>query len=74
MTTGCDDDSSGAPWLHADRLYALPGKSDDVLTYYTKMAAAAGWHFEQRPAPPGGPPATVEGCLLQWGLIWAPSR
>ncbi|MET7479795.1 hypothetical protein ABZT17_36295 [Streptomyces sp. NPDC005648] len=61
VTTGCDDDSSGAPWLHADRLYAFPGTPDDVITYYTRTAAAAGWKFEKDPAP-GAPPATVEGA------------
>ncbi|MFE4963655.1 hypothetical protein [Streptomyces sp. NPDC056660] len=50
VTTGCDDDSSGAPWLHADRLYVFPGRSDDVIAYYTKAAAAAGWHSEPDPA------------------------
>ncbi|MGW3124537.1 hypothetical protein ACWDBW_46855 [Streptomyces sp. NPDC001107] len=57
VTTGCDDDSSGAPWLHADRLYAFSGEPDDVITYYTHAAAAAGWHFERDPdpaAPAGG--------------------
>lgn len=43
VTTGCDDDSSGPPWLHADRLYAFSGGPDDVLAHYTKTAAAAGW-------------------------------
>ncbi len=61
VTTGCDDDSSGAPWLHADRLYAFPGEPDDVITYYVKAAAAAGWKFEEDPAS-GAPPATVEGA------------
>jgi hypothetical protein len=61
VTTGCDDDSSGAPWLHADRLYAFPGKPDDVIAYYTKTAAAAGWNFEQDPDP-NAPSATVEGA------------
>ncbi|MDX2545280.1 hypothetical protein ACOT81_12590 [Streptomyces sp. WI04-05B] len=61
VTTGCDDDSSGAPWLHADRLYAFPGSRDEVIAYYTKTAAAGGWQPEADPAP-GAPPATVEGA------------
>ncbi|MET7733707.1 hypothetical protein ABZT02_20380 [Streptomyces sp. NPDC005402] len=61
VTTGCDDVSSGAPWLHADRLYVFPGRPDDVITYYTRTAAAAGWKFEGDPAPEA-PPAAVEGA------------
>ena len=61
VTTGCDDDSAGAPWLHADRLYVSPGTPEDVLTHYSKAAAAAGWTYEQDPAPEA-PPATVEGA------------
>ncbi|MFI6561154.1 hypothetical protein [Streptomyces sp. NPDC050534] len=61
VTTGCDDDSSGTPWLHADRLYAFPGQPDDVLAYYNRWTAAAGWRVEEDPAPQA-PPATVEGA------------
>ncbi|MFJ9822000.1 hypothetical protein ACIRU3_43555 [Streptomyces sp. NPDC101151] len=61
VTTGCDDDSSGQPWLHADRLYAYPGKPDAVIAHYTKTADAAGWHPERDPDP-DAPPATVEGA------------
>ncbi|MEU6370215.1 hypothetical protein ABZ876_31955 [Streptomyces sp. NPDC046931] len=60
-TTGCDDDSPGRPWLHADHLYAYPGKPDDVVAHYTRIAAAAGWRLEADPAP-GAPPAGVEGA------------
>jgi hypothetical protein len=61
VTTGCDDASSGKPWMHADRLYAFPGRPDDVIAHYTKTAAADGWHPEPDPDP-GAPPATVEGA------------
>ncbi|MDX2592116.1 hypothetical protein PV343_07560 [Streptomyces sp. WI03-4A] len=61
VTTGCDDDSSGKPWLHADRLYAFPGKRVDVIAHYTATAAAAGWRPEYDPGP-GAPDATVEGA------------
>ncbi|RRR76338.1 hypothetical protein [Streptomyces sp. RP5T] len=61
VTTGCDDDSGGAPWLHADRLYVFPGRADDVIGHYARAAAAAGWRLEEDPAP-GAPPATVEGA------------
>ncbi|MDH6219259.1 hypothetical protein [Streptomyces pseudovenezuelae] len=61
VTTGCDDDSSGKPWLHADRVYAFPGNPDDVLAHYAKTAAAEGWHPEADPDPEA-PPATVEGA------------
>ncbi|WP_243659489.1 hypothetical protein [Streptomyces sp. BK205] len=47
MTTGCDDDSGGAPWLHADRLYAFPGRPEDVISFYTGAAASAGWKLEE---------------------------
>ncbi|WP_244373705.1 hypothetical protein [Streptomyces griseorubiginosus] len=61
MTTGCDDESAGAPWLHADRLYTFPGDPGDVITHYADAAAAADWHRERDPAA-GAPPATVEGA------------
>ncbi|WP_327694457.1 hypothetical protein [Streptomyces sp. NBC_00459] len=61
VTTGCDDDSSGKPWLHADRLYAFPGKPDAVIAHYTKAAGADGWRPEADPDP-AAPPPTVEGA------------
>ena len=61
VTTGCDDDSSGKPWLHADRLYAFPGKPGDVIAHYAEAATATGWHRESDPTP-GAPPAAVEGA------------
>lgn len=62
VTTGCDDDSGGAPWLHADRLYAFPGKPDDVISYYTHAAAEAGWHFERHPDPTAPAGAVERAC------------
>ncbi|AYC39579.1 hypothetical protein DWG14_03819 [Streptomyces griseorubiginosus] len=47
VTTGCDDDSGGAPWLHAERLYAFPGRPEDVISFYTGAAASAGWELEE---------------------------
>ena len=61
VTTGCDDDSSGEPWLHADRLYAFPGTPDDVIAHYTKTAAAEGRRPETDPDP-AAPPPSVEGA------------
>ncbi|PKW06533.1 hypothetical protein SAMN05428944_6413 [Streptomyces sp. 1222.5] len=61
VTTGCDDDSSGAPWLHADRLYAFPGGPGDVVAHYTRAAAAAGWRPERDPSGTAAP-ASVEGA------------
>ncbi|MEU1275997.1 hypothetical protein [Streptomyces sp. NPDC005799] len=61
VTTGCDGDSAGAPWLHADRLYAFPGEPGEVIAHYASAATAAGWHRERDPAT-GAPPATVEGA------------
>jgi hypothetical protein len=61
VTTGCEDDSTGAPWLHAERLYAVPGRPGAVIAHYTKTVAAAGWHWEKDPDA-GAPPATVEGA------------
>ncbi|MFF9129834.1 MULTISPECIES: hypothetical protein [unclassified Streptomyces] len=61
VSTGCDDDSSGKPWLHADRRYAFPGSRDEVITHYTGVAAAAGWTFERDPSPDAAP-AAVEGA------------
>ncbi|WP_328917518.1 MULTISPECIES: hypothetical protein [unclassified Streptomyces] len=58
-TTGCDDDSPGKAWLHADRVYAYTGTPGDVIGYYEKTAPAAGW---QREDPgPGALPAEVQG-------------
>lgn len=39
-TTGCDDDSPGKAWLHADRVYAYTGTPGDVIGYYEKTAPA----------------------------------
>ncbi|MGY1501366.1 hypothetical protein ACW4TU_33105 [Streptomyces sp. QTS52] len=61
VTTGCDDDSGGKPWLHADRLYTFPGKPDAVIAYYTKTATAEGWRPEPDPDP-AAPPPSVEGA------------
>ncbi|MET7451497.1 hypothetical protein ABZT03_06280 [Streptomyces sp. NPDC005574] len=61
VMTGCDDDSSGAPWLHADRVYAVPGRPAAVIAHYTKTAAAAGWQLERDPDA-WAAPATVEGA------------
>lgn len=61
VTTGCDDDSSGEPWLHADRVYVFPDRPDVVLAHYSKAATAAGWHHEPDPDPEA-PPATSEGA------------
>ncbi|ELP69217.1 hypothetical protein ACKI1I_11250 [Streptomyces turgidiscabies] len=61
VTTGCDDDSGGKPWLHADRLYAFPGKPDAVIAHYTETARAEGWHPEADPDP-AAPPSGVEGA------------
>ncbi|MFC9279548.1 hypothetical protein [Streptomyces collinus] len=47
--------------LHADRLFAFPGKRGDVLARYTAAASASGWHPEHDPAP-DAPDATVEGA------------
>ncbi|MER6629710.1 hypothetical protein ABT301_15945 [Streptomyces sp. NPDC000987] len=60
-STACDDDSPGEPWLHADRLYAFPGKPVDVIAYYTKAAAAAGWQVTHDPDA-GATSATVAGA------------
>ncbi|MPY30563.1 hypothetical protein FNH09_04330 [Streptomyces adustus] len=62
VTTGCDDDSSGEPWLHADRLYTYPGKPADVIAYYTGTAASAGWRFERNPDPEASPATAPEAC------------
>ncbi|MCH0573149.1 hypothetical protein I3F60_28555 [Streptomyces sp. MUM 136J] len=62
VTTGCDDDSSGKPWLHADRLYSFPGKPGDVLAHYTRQAAADGWHAEPDPAAGSTPTRTAGAC------------
>ncbi|MER6468805.1 hypothetical protein [Streptomyces collinus] len=61
VSTGCDGDSSGEPWLHAERLYAFPGERGDVIAHYAATAAAAGWHPEHDPEPEA-PDATVEGA------------
>ncbi|MFD5588501.1 hypothetical protein [Streptomyces sp. NPDC127063] len=61
ITTGCDDDSSGKPWLHADRLYGFPGTPGDVLAHYTRRAAADGWRAEPNTAA-GSPPASTAGA------------
>ncbi len=61
VTTACDDDSPGEPWLHADRVYAFPGKPADVIAHYTRTVAAAGWHVEHDPDP-AAQPATVAGA------------
>ena len=54
VTTGCDDDSGGAPWLHAERLYAFPGRPEDVISFYTGAAASAGWKLEEDSATVDG--------------------
>ncbi|MFF9623889.1 hypothetical protein [Streptomyces griseosporeus] len=61
VTTACDDDSSGKPWLHADRVYAFPGSRADVVAHYTEAASAAGWQYERDPSPMAAPD-TVEGA------------
>ncbi|MFH8935317.1 hypothetical protein [Streptomyces griseosporeus] len=61
VTTACDDDSSGKPWLHADRIYAFPGTRADVIAHYTRAASAAGWQYERNPSPIAAPD-TVEGA------------
>lgn len=61
VTTACDDDSSGKPWLHADRVYAFPGSREEVIAHYTRAASAAGWRIERDPSP-GAAPDTVEGA------------
>ncbi|MER8033018.1 hypothetical protein ABTZ78_29100 [Streptomyces bauhiniae] len=52
VSTGCDDDSAGPAWLHADRVYAFPGTRQAVIDHYTRTAAAQGWHTG--PAPHTG--------------------
>lgn len=61
VTTDCDDDSSGKPWLHADRIYAFPGSRTDVIAHYMRAASAAGWRYERNPSPIAAPD-TVEGA------------
>ncbi|MFJ4005827.1 hypothetical protein ACIPWL_20590 [Streptomyces sp. NPDC090023] len=43
VSTGCDDDSPGPAWLHADRVYAFPGTRRAVVDHYARVAAAQGW-------------------------------
>lgn len=52
VSTGCDDDSPGPAWLHADRVYTFPGDRRAVVDHYTRIAAAQGWHTG--PAPQAG--------------------
>ncbi|WP_330460101.1 hypothetical protein OIB37_26475 [Streptomyces sp. NBC_00820] len=61
VTTGCDDDSSGKPWLRADRVYTFAGERGDVIAHYAKVARAQGWAFEHDPSPDASS-ATVEGA------------
>ncbi|MEU5100123.1 hypothetical protein [Streptomyces sp. NPDC020996] len=61
VSTACDGDSPGEPWLHADRLYAFPGKPADVIAHHTEAAAAAGWQIEHDPDP-GAASVTVAGA------------
>jgi len=62
VSTACDDDSPGEPWLHADRLYAFPGKPADVIAYYSRTAAAAGWQVEHNPTPGASSAAVAGAC------------
>lgn len=62
VTTGCDDDSSGEPWLHADRLYAFPGSPEQVIDHYAKTASAAGWHLETDPGPETASDTAARTC------------
>ncbi|SEF17442.1 hypothetical protein [Streptomyces sp. Ag109_O5-10] len=62
ITTGCDDGSSGQPWLHADRLYAYPGTIEEVIKHYSEEAKAAGWQFEHDPSPDAAPVAVEGAC------------
>ncbi|MFI8348785.1 hypothetical protein [Streptomyces sp. NPDC085596] len=43
ISTGCDDDSAGPAWLHADRVYAFTGTRRAVVDHYARIAAAQGW-------------------------------
>ncbi|MFG3044340.1 hypothetical protein ACGFZR_05345 [Streptomyces sp. NPDC048241] len=43
VSTGCDDDSPGPAWLHADRVYAFTGTRRAVVDHYARVAAAQGW-------------------------------
>ncbi|MGV9319035.1 hypothetical protein [Streptomyces sp. NPDC003660] len=43
VSTGCDDDSPGPAWVHADRLYTFPGSRRAVVDHYARVAAAGGW-------------------------------
>ncbi|GHI85236.1 hypothetical protein ACWGF3_02135 [Streptomyces xanthophaeus] len=54
----CTDDSGDA-WLTADRLYVYDGSEVEVVAYYVREMAAAGWHPGPRvgPAPQGRIPA-----------------
>ncbi|WP_330237180.1 hypothetical protein [Streptomyces sp. NBC_00566] len=46
ISTGCDDDSPGTAWLHADRVYAFTGARKEVVDHYTRTAAAQGWRVD----------------------------
>lgn len=61
VSTGCDDDSPGKAWLHADRVYAFTGTRQAVIEHYARTAAVQGWRDEPDPAP-GGAPAAEEGA------------
>jgi hypothetical protein len=61
VTTGCDDDSGGSPWLHADRLYTFPGSPEQIIAHYAKTASMAGWHRE-KDRDPEAASATAEGA------------
>ena len=62
VTTGCDDDSSGEPWLHADRVYAFPGRPEQVVAHYARTASAAGWHRVTDPGPETAPGTAARTC------------
>ncbi|MET7287645.1 hypothetical protein [Streptomyces sp. NPDC005573] len=62
VTTECDDDSSGPAWLHADRVYAFPGRPEDVLAHYAQKAAPAGWRARRDPYPDAPPPSVDGAC------------
>ncbi|MFJ3757728.1 hypothetical protein [Streptomyces sp. NPDC090080] len=52
-SSGCDDDSSGPAWVHADRVYAFTGTRQAVIEHYTRTAAAEGWQSEPGPGTEG---------------------
>ncbi|MFG2816922.1 hypothetical protein [Streptomyces sp. NPDC048410] len=46
VSTGCDNDSPGPAWVHADRVYTFTGTRQAVVDHYARTVAAQGWRRE----------------------------